>query len=54
MELTISDPAHVTETRVDKNGRLSGLSEFKNERIKIVVERLDEEDDKAESGVPQV
>jgi len=44
MELTIRDPDRVTETTVDGSGRISGLSDFKNERIKITVSRLENDE----------
>ena len=49
MEVTVNDPARVTETTVDSNGRVSGLSDFKGKKIKLVVAVEEEENDGAEN-----
>jgi len=47
MEVTVNDPDRVTDATVDANGRVSGLSDFKNQRVRLVVKAEETEESQA-------
>ena len=47
-ELTIDDPEYVATKRVDNQGRLYVGQEYTGERVRVVIERAEPEDENNE------